>query len=184
MKDRHARTRTPAPMLTDCSQTHGVNTRSCIQEFSQYYRKCRSACAWACRLTHTARTGARRAGAPDEPSDGTWNLVLGSDAWPREAGPGDRRHSPGLQRSKNGTETTTGREHTPHATHGHARLHDLDTVNACNINMSLRCARAVRARLSAAYTSVGRAGNLKFRRWFLPVSGQNRSPHTILQEII
>jgi hypothetical protein len=183
MKHRHARTRTPAPILT-LSQTHGVNTRSCIHVCLQYFCKCRSACAWTCRLTHTARTGARRAGAPDEPSDGTWNLVLGSDAWPREAGPGDSRHSPGLQRSKNGTETTTGREHTPHATHGHARLHDLDTVNACNINMSLRCARAVRARLSAAYTSEGRAGNLKFRRWFLPVSGQNRSPHTILQEII
>jgi hypothetical protein len=54
-------------------------------------------------------------------------------------------------------------------------LHDLDTVNACNINMS--AVRAVRARLSPAYilSSVGRAGNLKFRRWFLPVSGQNRT---------
>ena len=40
----------------------------------------------------------------------------------------DQRTVPRLQ-------GTTGREHTPHATHGHARLHDLDTVNACNINM-------------------------------------------------
>jgi hypothetical protein len=86
------------------------------------------ASVWVVALSLRAKPSAAAARA--------WNLILGSMRGATAARPGDRRlmfvsdtaQEPRfvLQRSKNGTETTPGREQTPHA--AHAASHDLDTV--------------------------------------------------------